>query len=66
MRIGAFVILVGAIVAAFGLLFQFQGRGNIGPEASFMYQSSEWIDYGLGIAASGFVIIAIGIFLIRR
>ena len=60
-RISKIIISVGAIVIVFGMLFQFQGRGVVGPESSFMYYNKDWINYGLEIALAGILICAIGI-----
>ncbi len=66
MRLGKPIIIVGAILIFFGTVFQFQGRGQIGPESSFMYYNKDWISYGLIVIVSGTVISGIGIFLSRR
>jgi hypothetical protein len=47
------VIGAGIAMIVFGVLFQFQGRGIVGPESSFMYYNKDWIYYGIGIAVSG-------------
>ena len=44
----------------FGIIFNFQGQGMVGPESSFMYQSEDWIDYGIVISMSGVILILIG------
>jgi len=44
----------------FGIIFNFQGQGMIGPESSFMYQSGDWIDYGIIISMAGVILILIG------
>ena len=66
MKIAKAIFVLGAILIAFGLLFQFQGRGTVGPESSFMYYNKDWIDYGIAIVISGIVIMGIGIFASRR
>ncbi|MDC8438313.1 MAG: hypothetical protein LV468_04850 [Candidatus Nitrosotenuis sp.] len=66
MRYARLTTTVGALIAAFGLVFQFQGRGQIGPESSFMYHNTDWIYYGFAIAIIGVMISGIGIFLQRR
>jgi uncharacterized membrane protein len=63
MKYSKIVIIVGIVVVLFGVIFQFQGRGQIGPESSFMYQSGEWVDYGYAIIACGIAITAAGAYL---
>lgn len=66
MKISKAILVFGAILTAFGVLFQFQGRGTVGPESSFMYYNKDWIGYGIAIVISGITIIGIGIFASRR
>ena len=54
------IIAIGIIIIIFGIIFHFQGQGIIGPEQSFMYQSSEWINNGNYIAMFGVIVILIG------
>lgn len=56
------IIVSGVITMIFGIIFQFQGRGVIGPESSFMYYNKDWIDYGFGIIVLGAVLCGLGIF----
>lgn len=63
MRLGRPVIIVGMIMIFFGIIFQFQGRGQIGPESSFMYYNKNWISYGMIIIASGIAVSGFGAFL---
>lgn len=65
-RISKLVIGFGAALAAFGVLFQFQGRGFVGPESSFMYYNKDWIHYGIAMMVSGVLIIGVGIFALVR
>ena len=44
----------------FGVIFQFQGQGMVGPEESFMYENPNWIDNGIYIGMTGVVVILIG------
>lgn len=60
------IILAGAIMIAFGVLFQFQGRGVVGPESSFMYYNKDWIYYGIGIVVFGVLVCGLGVFLYIR
>ena len=53
-------IIIGIILIISGIIFNFQGQGMIGPESSFMYQSEDWIDYGILISGIGIILILIG------
>ena len=44
------IVIIGVILVIFGIIFNFQGQGVVGPESSFMYQNQEWIDYGVMIS----------------
>jgi hypothetical protein len=63
MKYAKIVVIAGVLVVLFGAIFQFQGRGQIGPEPSFMYQNKKWVDYGYAIIACGAAIIVIGTYL---
>ena len=54
------IVVTGIILVIFGINFNFQGQGMIGPETSFMYQSDDWIDYGIVISMIGVIMILIG------
>ena len=54
------IIISGIIIMIFGITFQFQGQGMVGPESSFMYQNQSWIDNGIYIGMLGVIIILIG------
>ncbi len=54
------IVVTGIILVIFGIIFNFQGQGMIGPETSFMYQSDDWIDYGIVISMIGVIMILIG------
>ena len=60
------VIISGMIVMSFGIVFQFQGQGVIGPESSFMYENPSWIDNGIYIGMIGVIIILIGYFVEKK
>jgi len=60
------IIISGIIVMIFGIIFQFQGQGMIGPESSFMYQNQNWIDNGIYIGMAGVIIILIGYFVEKK
>jgi hypothetical protein len=66
MKIARILISIGIILIIFGIIFQSQGRGHLGPETSFMYYNADWIYYGLGIAIAGVAICGAGIFLLLR
>jgi len=55
------VIVAGALVLAFGLVFHLQGLAVVGPESSFMYSNPEWAMHGIQIAAAGAAIVAAGV-----
>ncbi len=54
------IIIAGIVVAICGIIFGLQGHGVVGPEQSFMYQSSEWINNGNYIAMFGVAIVLVG------
>ncbi len=59
--VGSIVIVIpGIVLVIFGIIFNFQGQGMVGPESSFMYQSEDWIDYGIIISMVGVNLILIG------
>ena len=60
------IITSGIIVMIFGIVFQFQGQGMIGPESSFMYENPSWIDNGIYIGMIGVIIILIGYFIEKK
>ena len=62
------VIIIGATIMVFGIIFHFQGLAIIGPKSSFMYSNSQWITYGIQIFVLGSIILLVGIVwnLIKR
>jgi|TARA_B110000014_G_C19918339_1_gene475095 hypothetical protein len=54
------IVMIGVIIIIFGIVFNFQGNGTIGPETSFMYENEEWNDYGMFISMIGVILILIG------
>ena len=60
------IVIVGIILVIFGIIFNFQGQGIIGPETSFMYQSDDWIDYGIVISMAGVILVLIGYFVEKK
>lgn len=59
-------ISFGLVLLLAGIVFHLQGSGSVGPESSFMYDNSDWIDYGMWIAISGVIIIMAGALISRR
>ncbi len=55
------LVIIGAIILIFGLIFHLQGQSVIGPESSFMYSNPEWITYGIQVVIVGIIIVAAGI-----
>lgn len=66
MRITKIIIGFGITLAVFGILFQFQGRGVVGPESSFMYYNKDWVFYGIAMIIVGVTIIGVGGFSLVR
>ena len=60
------IIIAGIIIMIFGIVFQFQGQGVIGPESSFMHENPSWIDNGIIIGMIGVIIILIGYFIEKK
>ncbi len=62
------LVIIGAIVLIFGIIFHLQGHSVIGPQSSFMYSNPDWITYGIEISIAGIIIIGsgIGIRIIKR
>ncbi|MBL7001261.1 MAG: hypothetical protein ISR80_00645 [Nitrosopumilus sp.] len=55
------LVTIGSIILIFGIIFHLQGQSVIGPESSFMYSNPDWITYGIQIAITGIIIVAVGI-----
>ena len=60
------IVILGIILVLFGIIFNFQGQGIVGPESSFMYQSGDWIEYGIIISMVGVILILIGYILEKK
>ena len=60
------IMIAGIILVIFGIIFSFQGQGVVGPETSFMYESQEWIDYGIWISMMGVILVLIGYVVEKR
>ena len=60
------IIISGIIIMIIGIIFQFQGQGIVGPESSFMYENSSWINNGVYIGMIGVVVILIGYFVEKK
>jgi multisubunit Na+/H+ antiporter MnhB subunit len=64
--VGISLIAIGAIIAAFGIIFFLQGNSIVGPHSSFMYSNPKWVVNGGVIAAVGAGIIVSGIVISLR
>ena len=60
------IMIAGIILVIFGIIFSFQGHGVVGPETSFMYESQDWIDYGIWISMMGVIWVLIGYVVEKR
>ena len=60
------IIIAGIILIIFGIIFNFQGQGMVGPETSFMYQSDDWVDYGMIISIEGVILVLIGYIIEKK
>ena len=60
------IVIAGIILVIFGIIFSFQGQGVVGPETSFMYESQDWIDYGIWISMMGVILVLIGYVVEKR
>ena len=60
------IVIAGIILVIFGIIFNFQGQGMIGPETSFMYQSDDWVDYGMIISIAGVILVLIGYIIEKK
>ena len=62
------LVIIGAIILIFGIIFHRQGHSVIGPQSSFMYSNPDWVTYGIEISIVGIIIIGsgIGIRIIKR
>jgi hypothetical protein len=54
------IVIPGIILVIFGIIFNFQGQGIVGPETSFMYKNQEWINNGIFISMIGVILLLIG------
>jgi hypothetical protein len=61
MRARPILIVIGLVLAVFGLLFLLQGRGIIRwPSESFMIGDQAWVNYGAAITVFGLVLVLVG------
>lgn len=61
------ILYGGVAITVFGIIFHLQGRGVVGPEESFMYQSQDWVNHGITIIIIGVTVtVALGAIRIRR
>jgi len=66
MRVSKIIIIIGIILIVFGAIFLSQGRGQLGPESSFMYLNNDWVYYGMGIVILGIIVSGFGVLILRR
>ena len=66
MRVSKIIIVIGIILILLGAVFLSQGRGQLGPESSFMYYNNDWIYYGMGIIILGIIVSGFGVFILKR
>jgi len=66
MKGGKTLVVIGAIVGIFGLIFHLQGQSIIGPESSFMYSNPDWITYGTQIVIIGIIVLVAGFAVIKK
>jgi len=66
MKGGKTLVIIGAIVGIFGLIFHLQGQSIVGPESSFMYSNPDWITYGTQIAIIGIIVLVAGFVVIKK
>ena len=66
MRARILGIILGIVITVSGITFHLQGKGVVGPESSFMYSNTEWIDYGIILIIIGLVIIGTGIIISKK
>jgi hypothetical protein len=60
------LIIIGVLLTLAGFVFTLQGLGDVGPQSSFMYDSSTWQYQGVATALIGIVVILSGFLLGRR
>lgn len=65
-KIGIPLIGIGAVIAAFGIIFFLQGNSIVGPHSSFMYSNPKWVVNGGVIAAAGVGLIVFGVAISLR
>ena len=58
----SYVIIAGAIITIFGIIFAAQGKGILGPTQSFMVNNPRWIIYGSALAVIGLIMILASLF----
>ncbi len=56
------LMIAGAIITIFGIIFALQGKGILGPPQSFMVNNQRWIIYGSAIAIIGLIIMLASLF----
>lgn len=57
------LVVVGAMLVIFGIIFVAQSKSVVGPQSSFMYSNSQWIVNGFAISITGLVVLACGVII---
>jgi len=65
-QIGKGIAVAGILTILFGGIFHLQGRGIVGPQASFMYANPQWITNGQWIVIVGLGLLAVGLVIFTR
>ena len=58
------ISLLGLMLIVVGGWLHLQGRGLVGPEASFMFQADNWRVYGVQIMVGGSLLILMAVWMI--
>ena len=66
MKGGKSLVIIGAIIGIFGIIFHLQGKSIVGPESSFMYSNPDWVTYGIQIVILGIVILITGVVITKK
>jgi len=56
-----YLVVPGILVALAGLIFTLQGLGIVGPNGSFMFQSTSWVENGLVLFILGSLMVVGGL-----
>ena len=61
MKVGKPLVVIGIIIAIFGMVFFLQGHSLVGPKSSFMYSNPHWIINGQWIVIVGIIVLVAGL-----